>query len=350
MASLSSLTVFDTGITDLGILEDNEIPIKNLSVNNKDLTFSNIQSIISKCSLNCTNKQLLEKLNGCEDITKIAISNGGGYGTIDLKDCSSLKTFSTGGHHETKYIFPASLETCTRVWTSGCYDDFSRCVYIKKISYTDSSVNNTSDLTKLCSCFSNISCEVEEIELMIGFSTSLENLGNSISFDLHKLNLTSRTWWSSTNQKWTGMSSFGNITALQSLNLNYGDIDDISWVSSLTNLTTLQLYNNKVTDLSGIENLSSLQTLQLSYNSISNLKPLENMNSLVNIYLNENQIENTVNVKNDDGSISVINNIEIMKNLKNKGTLKILEMKNNPMTDDSELKALSWKGGHYYGL
>ena len=134
------------------------------------------------------------------------------------------------------------------------------------------------------------------------------------------------------------ISTFGNLTNLQVLNLYKTKVSSLDGISKnvflqelnisdtlvnslepLTNITTMQTLecsNAKISSLKGIENMNNMTDLNVSNNSISNLyylsKLLEKGNiKLNNLNLANNLLENNSNISIDGATLN-INNIEII--------------------------------------
>jgi len=135
-----------------------------------------------------------------------------------------------------------------------------------------------------------------------------------------------------------------NLENLQTLELSFNQISDISFLENLTGLQTLDLTSNQISDISFLENLTSLQTLELSSNQISNISFLENLTGLQILVLNGNQISNTSFLENLTGlqtlelSSNQISNISFLENLT---SLQTLYLADNQISDISFLKNLT---------
>ena len=76
------------------------------------------------------------------------------------------------------------------------------------------------------------------------------------------------------------VSGLSSLKGLQLLDLGDNSVVDVSGLSSLANLKELYLFNNSVVDVSGLSSLKGLQSLDLGGNSISDVSGLS---SLVNL-------------------------------------------------------------------
>ncbi len=101
------------------------------------------------------------------------------------------------------------------------------------------------------------------------------------------------------------------------LQIPTGELTD----TNLQNLVWLQAYNCGITNLSGLEFASRLETLDLGYNAISDITPLCNLSSLTYLWLNSNQIR--------DGAL-----------LTNLTSLQFLALDYNPISSISPLQSL----------
>lgn len=77
---------------------------------------------------------------------------------------------------------------------------------------------------------------------------------------------------------------------LQSLNLSYNKIKDISPLKNFINVSRLYLDGNKIVVLTSLKNLNRLEDLDLSCNQISDISPLKNLVNLKALDLSINEI------------------------------------------------------------
>jgi hypothetical protein len=80
------------------------------------------------------------------------------------------------------------------------------------------------------------------------------------------------------------------FTNLQSLNLTFNAIEDITPVSVLTKLTGLGLSANQIKEVSSLSNLTALRGLSLKYNNINDITPLAGLNALTLLVLGYNEV------------------------------------------------------------
>ena len=80
------------------------------------------------------------------------------------------------------------------------------------------------------------------------------------------------------------------MTSLQTLDLEFNSISNLSPLSDLTNLKDLGLIHNRIVDLTALSNLSALQTLKLNENEIKDLLPLAKLTNLVDLRIAYNQV------------------------------------------------------------
>jgi internalin A len=76
------------------------------------------------------------------------------------------------------------------------------------------------------------------------------------------------------------IAPLGQITTLQSLNLNQNQLTDLSALEGLTGLTYLSLSDNQLKDISALSKLTGLKTLYLDNNPITDFTPLYGLSNL----------------------------------------------------------------------
>jgi internalin A len=88
----------------------------------------------------------------------------------------------------------------------------------------------------------------------------------------------------------TNISSLAGLPALQWLNLDDNSLAALTQATVWTNLQNLFLAQNQITNVSGLSGLSSLLWLDLSGNRLAAIQPLSGLNSLQNLILTGNQL------------------------------------------------------------
>ncbi|GAB5532349.1 MAG: leucine-rich repeat domain-containing protein [Roseivirga sp.] len=116
-----------------------------------------------------------------------------------------------------------------------------------------------------------------------------------------------------------------DLKGLQTLDLRYNQISDISFLEKLTGLKELYLSRNQISDISFLEKLTDLQTLYLSGNQISDYSFLEKLTGLESLDLSGNQISD----------------ISFLEKLTG---LQSLDLRDNQISDISPLYRLINKG------
>ena len=72
-----------------------------------------------------------------------------------------------------------------------------------------------------------------------------------------------------------------NLTSLETLNLNYTSINDLSPLTPLVNLRDLELANNtRITDISSLKHLQRLERLILGRKNVTDFTPLTELKNL----------------------------------------------------------------------
>ncbi len=73
---------------------------------------------------------------------------------------------------------------------------------------------------------------------------------------------------------------FGDLTALEELDLSSNEISDVSSLSNLTGLRSLDLGSNSISDISPLANLTNLRRLGLVANEVTDISTLSTLNQL----------------------------------------------------------------------
>ena len=132
-------------------------------------------------------------------------------------------------------------------------------------------------------------------------------------------------------------------TRAKSLNLNYCEITDLSFITDMTWLTKLDLNSNNILDITPLQSLTDLTTLYIADNQIIDLSPMKNLTGLVEIALGRNKIIDISSLSKLTNLSSLhlsFNKIEIIESLQGLVQLKRLFLAINQITDISVLKIL----------
>ena len=133
------------------------------------------------------------------------------------------------------------------------------------------------------------------------------------------------------------------LSDLQSLELGFNQISDISFLEKLSNLQSLDLNENQIVDYSILSVLNSLQLLDLSSNQISDYSFLEKLSSLHSLGLRFNQIsdigflEKLSSLQSLDLRFSQISDISLLAKLTG---LRSIYLSFNRISDYSFLEKL----------
>jgi len=150
---------------------------------------------------------------------------------------------------------------------------------------------------------------VNEISLFGCFITNLDNIVIYLKElkHLETLNLG--------YNKISDLTSLRNLKSLKSLNLSDNEISDISELAECVNLTNLFLYSNYISEISSLKKLTKLVELQLENNNIVDITGLKNLKELKNLNLGKNKIkelpdwitdlEMDFNIENNDTFIGI---------------------------------------------
>lgn len=143
----------------------------------------------------------------------------------------------------------------------------------------------------------------------------------------------------------TNISPLENMTQLTYLDLSLNQVSDITPLKNLKNLTTLSLYLNKVSNISALKDLTNLKELRLNENGeIKDISALGNLKNLEFLNLDDNQVSNLDPLKNlTDLETLYLNSNKVsdISSLKNIHSLKNLWLGDNQITNISSIESLT---------
>lgn len=140
------------------------------------------------------------------------------------------------------------------------------------------------------------------------------------------------------------ISEIGEMTGLDTLEIEYNELSDVTFVENLENIRRLYLNNNSLTDISALGRCGKLEVLVLSYNTITDINALSNLRNLKTLHITSNDIEDIGALKYlkelSDLSLAdnYIKNAESLIYLKK---LTVLYLSDNYIVDIEPLRALS---------
>lgn len=403
LTNLVELDLRGTNVIDLSVLENlanlNKLTIGCLILDKGDVTtFQKTISVVSeiaksnKYTFNSdghypfgflfVNKNGLENFANCTEITEFCayntVENNVGYSILDLSNCKNLISVFTRGYN-VRLILPKTLQDYSG--ENPYTPDLSNNITLLKFSSTYSGATINIDkvleylkenkvLRSFIIGYGNGDEVIKNLHYLKNKPLNAVNLGKL--YNLKKINIQEEvnniTYLSLYNcSNYGDISTFGNLTNLQVLNLYKTKVSSLDGISQnvflqelnisdtlvnslepLTNITTMQTLecsNAKISSLKGIENMNNMTDLNVSNNSISNLyylsKLLEKGNiKLNNLNLANNLLENNSNISIDGATLN-INNIEIIENLYKAG-LRNIDISGNNFSDTSKIKSLKW--------
>ncbi|UTA66520.1 leucine-rich repeat domain-containing protein [Emticicia sp. 21SJ11W-3] len=159
-----------------------------------------------------------------------------------------------------------------------------------------------------------------------------------------KISIPSKNKGNRNKIKGKGLDALQNLPQLQSLDLHYNQIQDISFLQNLSQLQSLDLSSNQIQDISFLQNLSQLQSLDISINQIQDIRFLQNLSQLQSLDLSSNQmqdisfLQNLSQLQSLDLSFNQIQNYSFLQNL---SQLQSLDLRSNQIQDYSFLQNLS---------
>ncbi len=139
-------------------------------------------------------------------------------------------------------------------------------------------------------------------------------------------------------------TEIAQLTWLQSLDLSYNWVSDISVLQHLTDLQSLDLSDNWIGDVSVLQHLTWLSTLHLSYNPISDFSVLQRLTGLTTLSINGNNInegsvlQHLTGLQSLDLSDNDISDISVLQHLTG---LQSLDLSDNNISDVSILQQLT---------
>jgi len=104
----------------------------------------------------------------------------------------------------------------------------------------------------------------------------------------------------------TSINGIEILTGLESLTIQFQNVNDVSVLSSLTNLTHLDLLGNQISNIATLGSLSNLVHLNLGGNQISNVNGLGTLTNLEWLLLDSNAIS-------DISSLGDLTNLEFLE-------------------------------------
>ena len=414
MNNLKELNLINvSNVSDISVLEtqtnnNSNFKLSVLFLNNINIDLSTVQNTISRLGdinsywtqyhingLIIYNRELLDKLSVCKNITKLQLFNGysnqysdtiGKYtGEIDISECTSLKSlvvYNVG----CSFKLPSSLTNYQVAWNTGI-SDLSNCSLLEKIHYSDSTMiskisTELATIPENCTTLHTIEMcvgtenKAEDFEFLecVSDCTNLKNIiirenadggWRALYIDSptglrHLTNLESVNIGFSSNNKINKMKlpdltglrelksftvSNGNVyditnaatyTSLTGLHISNGSFSNLNALSNLTNLTSVTLTNNKIINVYGLANLENLTYLNLNNNNINDVKPLENLKKLETLYLQNNALYDSSYDKNGKAyyTLTVFSDL----NQNQDGKLKNLHLSGNNIEDFSMLQ------------
>ena len=202
-----------------------------------------------------------------------------------------------------KYKMPANLEYCYTEWL-GYGLDLS---VAKKINYLRFCYGGTSEIRAI----DNDALSSTLQSLSLSENTSLRTLSlyccaritslESLDY-IKNIGLTNLECFNSGASVYTGsllsVNGIEKVTTLNTIDLSYQPIKDISSLSTLKNLTTLNMDHCQIMDISSLQYMPQLSKVYLNNNVIKNLTPLENCPLISILYLNNNNIADIYPLRN----------------------------------------------------
>jgi GTPase SAR1 family protein len=146
-------------------------------------------------------------------------------------------------------------------------------------------------------------------------------------------------------QQWAikDLDFLGELKALETLILDFNEIESIEPLRELANLKYLNIGFNKVLDLSPLEKLSNLVSLNISNNFVVDISPLKRLKILQYLYLGHNKITDLTSLsllRNLQELYCDKNDIQSLEPVRNCIALKKISAHSNKISDLSPLQNL----------
>ena len=360
-SKLEQICFNNTGIVgnEVSKLDMYTTNLKSFRCNNPEIDITKMQKTISntRCYAEKYSFQtylgagfqedsLIEQLANCTEITYIA-TNGQKVQknlTVDLSNCKKLKSAYFQGSGTT-FILPTSFTELSVWWPSFENLIYRETTHINNISISQVSTGLT-NVKKLLESLATTGSVVNSLTLNFRTTDSaitedLLKYLSQIQIKSLKFNTNgSKVMYPFVTESWNGY-----LKNISSLTINYGNIDNLDFLSENANLTSLSITNSGLNNINGIENLINFTTIDFSNNNISSLYSLRNMNKLESLNLNNNLIYDTsVNAQGES-----FKNLEILRNLNLDGALKKLYISGNDAILDWSLVNEDCKWEEYNG-
>ena len=290
LEGLTSLTVSNAGVTDLGGLE-HALDLEHLQVNDNDITdLSPVAGLEALTFLGIWNNSNLSDLSPVANLTQLEVLAANEVQVQDVGPLQNLTQLESINLRNSQVQEIGALVANAGLGT-GDYVDLQ---------------GNPLSQTALCD-------DIPELQgrgVTVEFDGTCDPNGDEVSFPDANLEAAVRaaiskptgpilesdlegiTSFAASNQgiaNLTGMQYFVDLVELQ---IDNNDVTDLSPLSSLTGLTELRIWNNSnLSDLSPLASLTQLQLLAANNVQVQDVGPLQNLTQLEEILLRNSQIE-----------------------------------------------------------
>jgi len=330
--SLESLTVSYSQVKDISVLSNlTLLKFLDLSVNRELTDISALEHIHALTSL---------KLSAA-NITSLA----------PIENLTSLITLDLSGNHISDITPIANLKALTHLYLSeNNISSLSALAELDSLVYLDLYNNKISDISPLSgldslktlvthrNLIAQLSGEVklprlEHLTINYNQISRIDNLTDGMP-KLVYLNLS--------NNPITSISGLSNHHNLETINLNFCPLAELSNLSNMSRLKTLNLQQNVIKSIHSLSNLPLLQELNLDINEISEIKSLQELTSLKRLNLTSNKVSNLSSLSNLPAITTLnlsSNNITSLKDLSNLPNIEYLDLSDNKLIDIDNLNS-----------
>jgi len=145
------------------------------------------------------------------------------------------------------------------------------------------------------------------------------------------------------NNQISDLSPLAGLTKLQSLILDYNQIEDMSALSELANLERLNLNNNMVESIPDLQDLKQLRDLYLENNQLDDIDGVAGLTALEQLWIAGNQIQEISALRGLTNLTTLLayeNKIDTIFSLGVLETLEYVDLSSNTIEDIESLEGL----------
>ena len=351
--SLTNLNTYGAELKTLRVSDGSDfkniVPtINRLRVGaDKTYWYGNSDKSGSRSGLNCSSIEVFKCLEKLEDLEYLYVAQWGSFignsNEVVRLENTNLKITYISGCLANIYL-PASV---TEVFMSNCgipiMAENSNSLTNLRILYPSIEMNLKDEFFESLKNATNI----KYLTLQQLVNLGVNKLSDCIKYNLPNVTTLNLNGLNPNNPRSSLVSLEGieRLPNLQELSIIYtNDSLDISAIKNCPTLETVTLQYCNINSLIGIEGLTNLKTLNINNNNITALKPLENLKNLTSLNLENNAIADTSSYV-ENGETKTYRNLDILANLNSKRNGKLTTLKlagNDNIIDYSPVSSLTW--------